>query len=99
MWESSSFNECAKNNLLVAFDESGGSRDTPKNLRQVTFEVATFFMQILSGTLSSCDASTPWEARCQVDRRFHEPSFGEPSKFSAESTREQTFKFRLMRSM
>ena len=50
MWESSGFNECANNNLLVASDGSGGRRDTPKNLRQVAFGVATFSLQILSGT-------------------------------------------------
>ena len=50
MCESSAFNECADNNLLAASDGSGGSRDTRQNLRQVAFGVATFSMQILSGT-------------------------------------------------
>ena len=31
LWESSGFNECAINNVLVASDGSGGSRDTPQN--------------------------------------------------------------------
>ena len=46
-WESSGFNECAISNLLVASDGSGGSRDTPKSIRQFAFGVATFSLQFL----------------------------------------------------
>ena len=44
MWESSGYIECANNNLLVASDQTGGSRDTPKTLRQLAFGVDTSFM-------------------------------------------------------
>ena len=50
MWESHGFSESASSNVLVASDGSGGSRDTTKCLRQVAFEVATFSLQILSGS-------------------------------------------------
>ena len=52
MWDSCGFNECTNNNLLVASDGSGGSRDAPKNLRH---GVAAFS---LSGT--------SFELRCIV---------------------------------
>ena len=48
--------------------------------------------------LSNCNASVSWEARCQADRRFHEPSFRAPSKSSAEATKRRFSKFRSMRS-
>ena len=49
VWESHGFSESASN-VLVASDGSGGSRDIPMCLRQVAFEVATFSLQILSGS-------------------------------------------------
>ena len=49
MWESHGFNECANNNVLVASDGTGGSRDTPKCLRKVAFGVA-FSLHVLSRT-------------------------------------------------
>ena len=101
MWESSGFNECANNNVLAASDGSGGSRDTPKNLRRVAFGVATFSLQILSDT--SFKLQHTGFLRGQVPGRQTvpraEPSFGEPSKSSAESTKRRISKFRLMRSM
>ena len=48
--ESSGSKESARDNVLVASDGSGGSRETPKSVRQVAFGVATFSMQILSDT-------------------------------------------------
>ena len=42
MWESSGFKESASDNVLIASDGSGGSRETPKSVRQVAFGVATF---------------------------------------------------------
>ena len=74
MWESSGFNECANNNVLAASDGSGGSRNTPKNLRQVAFGVATFSLQILSDTSFKLQHTGFLGGRCQADRRFHEPS-------------------------
>ena len=50
MWESSGFKECASDNVLIASDGSGGSRETLKNVRQVAFGVATFSLQPLSDT-------------------------------------------------
>ena len=50
MWESSCFQECASDNVLIASDGSGGSRETPKSVRQVAFGVATFSLQPLSDT-------------------------------------------------
>ena len=50
MWESSGFKECASDNVLVASDGSGGSRETPKSVRLVAFGVATFSLQPLSDT-------------------------------------------------
>ena len=50
MWESSGFQESASDNVLIASDGSGGSRETPKSVRQVAFGVATFSLQPLSGT-------------------------------------------------
>ena len=50
MWESSGFKECVSDNLLVASDGWGGSRDTPKTLTQVALGVASFSMHILSET-------------------------------------------------
>ena len=87
MWESSGFNESANNNLMVASDRSGGSLDTPKTLRLSPCKFPATH-------LSSCNTSVSWEGRCQVDRRFHESSFWEPSKSSAESTKRRTSKFR-----
>ena len=101
MWESSGFNECANNNVLAASGGSGGSRNTPKNLRQVAFGVATFSLQILSDTSFKLQhtgflgGQVP--GRQTVPRA--EPSSGEPSKSSAESTKRRMSKFRLMRSM
>ena len=46
MWESSGFKEYASHNVLVASDGSGGSRETPKSVRQVAF----FSLQSLSDT-------------------------------------------------
>ena len=66
--------------LLVASDGLGGSRDTPKTLRQVAFGVATFSMQILSDT--SFKLQRIGFLGGQADRRFHEPSFEEPTKTS-----------------
>ena len=50
MWESSGFQECASDNVLIASDGSGGSRETPKSVRQVASGVATFSLQPLSET-------------------------------------------------
>ena len=50
MWESSGFKECASDNVSIASDGSGGSRKTPKSVRQVAFGVATFSLQPLSDT-------------------------------------------------
>ena len=50
MWESSGFKVCASDNVLIASDGSGGSRETPKSVRQVAFGVATFSLQPLSDT-------------------------------------------------
>ena len=52
MWESSRFQESASDNVLIASDGSGGSRETPKSVRQVAFGVATFSLQPLSGRQS-----------------------------------------------
>ena len=49
-WQSSGFQECASDNVLIASDGSGGSRETPKSLRQVAFGVAPFSLQPLSDT-------------------------------------------------
>ena len=93
MWESSGFKVCASGNVLMASDGSGGSRQTPKSVRQVAFGVAH------SATHpSSCYVLVSWEARYQAGRRFQEPSYGEPSKSSAVSTRSRTSQFRLMRN-
>ena len=50
MWESSGFKESASDNVLIASDGSGGSRETPKSVRQVAFGVATFSLQPPSDT-------------------------------------------------
>ena len=50
MWESGGFQEYASDNVLIAPDGSGGSRETPKSVRQVAFGVATFSLQPLSDT-------------------------------------------------
>ena len=50
MWESSGVKEYASDNVLVASDGSGGSRETPKSVRQVALGVATVLLQPLSGT-------------------------------------------------
>ena len=50
MWESSGFQKSASYNVLIASDGSGGSRETPKYVRQVAFGVATFSLQPLSDT-------------------------------------------------
>ena len=74
--ESSGFQKSASDNVLIASDGSGGSRETPKAVRQVAFGVATFSSQ---RPPSRC-VPVSWEARCQADKRFKEPSFGELSK-------------------
>ena len=50
MWESSGFKECARDNVLVASDGSGGSRENPKSVRQVAFGVP-------SRDINSCTSS------------------------------------------
>ena len=50
MWESSGFHKSASKNVWIASDGSGGSRETPKSVRQVAFGVATFSLQPLSHT-------------------------------------------------
>ena len=50
MWESSGFKEYASDNVSVASDGSGGSREAPKSVRQAAFGVATFSLQPLSDT-------------------------------------------------
>ena len=50
MWESSGFKVCATDNVLIASDGSGGSRETPKSVRLAAFGVATFSLQPLSDT-------------------------------------------------
>ena len=50
MWEGSGFKECASDNVLVASDGSGGSRETPKSVRQIASGVATPPLQPLSDT-------------------------------------------------
>ena len=50
LWESIGFNEFASDNVLIASDGSGGSRETPKSVRQVAFGVATFSLQPQSDT-------------------------------------------------
>ena len=50
MWESIGFPERASDNILIASDGSGGSRETPKSVRQVAFGVATFSLQQLRDT-------------------------------------------------
>ena len=50
MWESRGFKECASDNVLVASDGSGGSRETSKSGRQVASGVATFSLQPLNDT-------------------------------------------------
>ena len=50
MWESSGFDVFASDNVLIASDGSGGSRETPKSVRQVACGVATFSLQPLSYT-------------------------------------------------
>ena len=100
MWESSGFKVCASDNVLIASDGSGGGRETPKSVRQVAFGVATFSLQPLSDTsfkLLRAGFLGGQVAR-QTDRWFQEPSFGEPSKSSAVSTRSRTSRFRSMRN-
>ena len=41
MWESSCFNECANNNLLVALTDREAAVTLPESLRQVACGVAT----------------------------------------------------------
>ena len=77
MWESSGFNECANNNLLVASDGSGGSRDTPKTLRQVAFGVATFTMHILIDTSFELQRIGFLGGQVPGRQTVREPSFGE----------------------
>ena len=48
--ESCGFQEYASDNVLIASDGSGGSRETPKSVRQVAFGVATFSLQPMSDT-------------------------------------------------
>ena len=50
MRESSGFKEFASDNVLVASDGPGGSREPPETVRQVAFGVATFSLQPLSDT-------------------------------------------------
>ena len=50
MRESNGFQENASDNVLIASGGSGGSRETPKSVRQVAFGVATFSLQPLSDT-------------------------------------------------
>ena len=50
MWESSGFKESASDNVLVASDGSGGSRETHKSVRRVAFGVATSSLQPPSDT-------------------------------------------------
>ena len=50
MRESSGFKECASDNVPAASDGSGGSRETPKPVRQVALGVAAFSLQAPSDT-------------------------------------------------
>ena len=50
MWESSGFQECVSDSVLIASDGSGGSREIPKSVRQVALEWPTFSLQPLSDT-------------------------------------------------
>ena len=50
MWESSGFKVCASDNVLIASDGSGGSRETPKSLRLVAFGVVILSLQPPSDT-------------------------------------------------
>ena len=83
--------------LLIASDGSGGSRETPKSVRQVAFGVATFSLQPLSDTSFKL-LRTGFLGGQVPGKRFQEPSFGEVPKSSAGSTRSRTSKFRLMRN-
>ena len=84
------FSESASN-LLVASDGSGGSRDTPKSLRQVAFEVATFSLQILSG--SSVDSASVSQGGQVPGRQILWQSPGEPFKLSVVLTKRPTSSF------
>ena len=100
MWESSGFKESASDTVLVASDGSGGSRETRKSVRQVACGVATFSLQPLSDTsFKLLRTGFLGGLRYQADRWFQEPSCGELSRISAESTRSRMSKFRLMRNI
>ena len=95
MWESSGFKECASGNVLVASDDSRGIRDTshlewpPSRCSHKVTHPSSCFV-LVSGGGRGC--------RCQADRRFQEPGYGELSRSSAESTRSRISQFRLMRN-
>ena len=86
--------------VLVVSDGSGGSRETRKSVRQVACGVATFSLQPQSDTsFKLLRTGFLGGLRYQADRRFQEPSCGELSRFSAESTSSRMSKFRLMRNI
>ena len=91
MWESSGFKESANGNVLVASDGSGGSRETPKSVRQVAFGVATFSLQPPSDTSFKLPR-TGFLGGQEPGRKTV------PRADSAESTRSRISKSRLMRN-
>ena len=96
MWESVDFSACATNHVSFASDGSGRSRKTPQTLRQVAFGVPLLTCTLATTHPSLCSKLATWEVRYPASRRFHEPNSGEPSKFSAKSTRSRISKSRLM---
>ena len=98
MWESVDSNACAQNHLFFASDGSGRSRKISQTLRLVAFGVATFSWQPQSDTSFKLLRTGYLEFRHLADRRFQEPSCGEPSRSAGESTRSRTSKSRLMRN-
>ena len=96
LWESSGFKVCASDNVLIASDGSGGSRETPQFVRQVAFGAATSlqapndtsFKLLRTGFFGG---QVPDRQTVRRDEQL--------SKSSAVSTRSRTSKSRMMRSM
>ena len=98
MWESSGFKVCATDNVLIASDGSGGSREIPKSVRQVAVEVETFSLHPLSDTsvklLRTGFLGRPGTRQTDGSKSRTMGSHPNPS---AVSMRSRTSKFRLMR--
>ena len=99
MWESESISAHAPKTTCCSprTDQEEVGR-LPKHRDRSHLEWPLLTCTMATTHLSLCSKLVIWEVKCPASRQFHEPNFGELSKFSANSMGSRTSKFRSTRN-